>query len=42
LILGIANMATDGLGKIRKSIMPEKIPRSQFQPPKRFVAYMIM
>uniref|UniRef100_A0A914ZLJ2 Saccharopine dehydrogenase NADP binding domain-containing protein n=2 Tax=Parascaris univalens TaxID=6257 RepID=A0A914ZLJ2_PARUN len=35
LILAIANMANDGLSKIRRSIMPEKIPRSQYRPPKR-------
>jgi len=40
LILGVANAATDGLGKIRRSIMPEKIPRSQFQPPKRGTCFM--
>ncbi|VDK42249.1 unnamed protein product [Anisakis simplex] len=35
LILGVANMATDGLGRIRKAIMPEKLPRSSYRPPKR-------
>ncbi|VDN27466.1 unnamed protein product [Gongylonema pulchrum] len=35
LVLGMANMHTDGLGKIRRSIMPEKLPRSSFRPQKR-------
>ncbi|TKR87291.1 hypothetical protein L596_011708 [Steinernema carpocapsae] len=34
LILGIAAARSDGLGKIRKAIMPEKIPRSQYKLPK--------
>lgn len=37
LILGIANMANDGLSKIRRAIMPEKIPRSLYRPPKRYI-----
>jgi short subunit dehydrogenase-like uncharacterized protein len=35
LILGIAEARNDGLGKIRKSIMPEKLDRSPFRPEKR-------
>uniref|UniRef100_A0A5S6PE85 Sacchrp_dh_NADP domain-containing protein n=1 Tax=Brugia malayi TaxID=6279 RepID=A0A5S6PE85_BRUMA len=35
LVLGMANMMTDGLGKIRRSIMPERLPRSSFRAPKR-------
>ncbi|VDM95626.1 unnamed protein product [Thelazia callipaeda] len=35
LVLGIANMHTDGLGKIRRSIMPERLPKSSFRAPKR-------
>uniref|UniRef100_A0A8R1TZC8 Sacchrp_dh_NADP domain-containing protein n=1 Tax=Onchocerca volvulus TaxID=6282 RepID=A0A8R1TZC8_ONCVO len=35
LVLALANMQTDGLGKIRRSIMPERLPRSSFRAPKR-------
>ena len=35
LILGIAEAKNDGLGKIRKSIMPEKLDRSPYRPEKR-------
>ncbi|OZC07948.1 hypothetical protein X798_05055 [Onchocerca flexuosa] len=35
LVLALANMQTDGLGKIRRSIMPERLPRSSFRTPKR-------
>ncbi|KAL3985868.1 Saccharopine dehydrogenase family protein [Acanthocheilonema viteae] len=35
LVLGLANMMTDGLGKIRRSIMPERLPKSSFRAPKR-------
>uniref|UniRef100_A0A0N4ZP89 Sacchrp_dh_NADP domain-containing protein n=1 Tax=Parastrongyloides trichosuri TaxID=131310 RepID=A0A0N4ZP89_PARTI len=35
LILGIANMKNDKLGKIRKEIMPLVLPRTQYKPPKR-------
>uniref|UniRef100_A0A158Q789 Sacchrp_dh_NADP domain-containing protein n=1 Tax=Elaeophora elaphi TaxID=1147741 RepID=A0A158Q789_9BILA len=35
LVLGLANMASDGLGKIRRTIMPERLPRSSFRAPKR-------
>lgn len=40
LILAIANMKKDKLGKIRKEIMPETIPRPTYKPPKRgFIFY---
>ncbi|CEF59632.1 Saccharopine dehydrogenase-like oxidoreductase [Strongyloides ratti] len=40
LILAIANIKNDKLGKIRKEIMPETIPRSNYKPPKRgFIFY---
>lgn len=35
LVHGIANMHTDGLGKIRREIMPERLPRSSFRQQKR-------
>uniref|UniRef100_A0A0N5C1J6 Sacchrp_dh_NADP domain-containing protein n=1 Tax=Strongyloides papillosus TaxID=174720 RepID=A0A0N5C1J6_STREA len=35
LILAIANMKNDKLGKIRREIMPETVPRSQYKAPKR-------
>uniref|UniRef100_A0A1I7VV46 Sacchrp_dh_NADP domain-containing protein n=1 Tax=Loa loa TaxID=7209 RepID=A0A1I7VV46_LOALO len=35
LVLGMANVLTDGLSKIRRSIMPERLPRSSFRAPKR-------
>ncbi|MCP9264642.1 Saccharopine dehydrogenase-like oxidoreductase [Dirofilaria immitis] len=35
LVLGMASMLTDGLGKIRRSIMPERLPKSSFRAPKR-------
>ncbi|KAK0411883.1 hypothetical protein QR680_005899 [Steinernema hermaphroditum] len=35
LILGIHGAKSDGLGKIRKEIMPVKVPRSQYKLPKR-------
>ncbi|CAJ0582659.1 unnamed protein product, partial [Mesorhabditis spiculigera] len=35
LVLGIASVMSDGLGKIRREIMPEKIPRPSVKPPKR-------
>ncbi|KAJ1366321.1 Lipid droplet localized protein [Parelaphostrongylus tenuis] len=35
LILGISEAANDGLGKIRRAIMPEKIVRGAVKPPKR-------
>uniref|UniRef100_A0A7E4WC38 Sacchrp_dh_C domain-containing protein n=1 Tax=Panagrellus redivivus TaxID=6233 RepID=A0A7E4WC38_PANRE len=35
LILGISEAKNDGLGKIRKAIMPEKLERSKFKPAKR-------
>ncbi|TKR87292.1 hypothetical protein L596_011709 [Steinernema carpocapsae] len=41
LILGIANSKSDGLGKIRKSIMPEKIFRSQYRLPKRSLIWSL-
>jgi len=41
LILGLCGAATDGLGKIRKAIMPEKLPRSSFRPPKRGALWQI-
>lgn len=37
LVLGLANIMTDGLGKIRRTIMPERLPKSSFRAPKRFV-----
>ncbi|OZC07950.1 hypothetical protein X798_05057 [Onchocerca flexuosa] len=35
LVLAFANMQTDNLDKIRRSIMPECLPRSSFRTPKR-------
>uniref|UniRef100_A0A914XQF1 Saccharopine dehydrogenase NADP binding domain-containing protein n=1 Tax=Plectus sambesii TaxID=2011161 RepID=A0A914XQF1_9BILA len=35
LILGLSEAASDGLGKIRRAIMPEKMPRGPARPPKR-------
>jgi len=35
LILGLWHAKNDGLGKIRKAIMPEKLERSQYRPEKR-------
>ncbi|KAK6758407.1 hypothetical protein RB195_015927 [Necator americanus] len=35
LILGISGMKSDGLGRIRRSIMPEKIVKGTVKPPKR-------
>ncbi|WKY08894.1 hypothetical protein Q1695_001794 [Nippostrongylus brasiliensis] len=35
LILGISEAAKDGLGKIRRAIMPEKIVKGATRPPKR-------
>uniref|UniRef100_A0A2K6WCT5 Saccharopine dehydrogenase-like C-terminal domain-containing protein n=1 Tax=Onchocerca volvulus TaxID=6282 RepID=A0A2K6WCT5_ONCVO len=35
LVLAFADMQTDDLDKIRRSIMPERLPRSSFRTPKR-------
>ena len=35
LILGIWQAKNDGLGRIRKTIMPEKLQKSKYRPPKR-------
>lgn len=35
LVLGIANRNTDCLGKIRRAIMPQKLPKSQYKTQKR-------
>ncbi|KAI6243328.1 Sacchrp-dh-NADP domain-containing protein [Aphelenchoides fujianensis] len=35
LILGLSQAAADGIGKIRRAIMPEKLEKSKHRPPKR-------
>ncbi|KAI6198514.1 Epimerase [Aphelenchoides besseyi] len=35
LILGLSGSASDGIGKIRRAIMPEKLEKSKYKPPKR-------
>ncbi|KAK6038855.1 saccharopine dehydrogenase [Cooperia oncophora] len=41
LILGISEAAKDGLGKIRRAIMPEKIVKGAAKPPKRGTVWHI-
>ncbi|KJH53614.1 saccharopine dehydrogenase [Dictyocaulus viviparus] len=41
LILGVSEAANDGLGKIRKELMPEKIMKSYVKPPKRGLLWQI-
>lgn len=35
LILGLSQAATDGIGKIRRQLMPEKLEKSKHRPPKQ-------
>ncbi|KAI6170782.1 Epimerase [Aphelenchoides bicaudatus] len=35
LILGLSQAASDGIGKIRRELMPEKLEKSKYRPPKR-------
>lgn len=35
VILALQHQATDNLGAIRREIMPQKLERTQFRPPKR-------
>lgn len=39
LILSIAKMSDDRLGTIRRAIMPQKLPKSEYRPPKRFALW---
>uniref|UniRef100_A0A183GIB7 Sacchrp_dh_C domain-containing protein n=1 Tax=Heligmosomoides polygyrus TaxID=6339 RepID=A0A183GIB7_HELPZ len=41
LILGISEAAKDGLGKIRRAIMPERIVKGSVKPPKRGTVWHI-